>query len=131
VPRYLSDEWLAALDEAASASESLRSVTEGVHLTIEHIIVDGRDDGGELRYHVELDDGHVSFRPGPGAQATVTFREDRATATAVARGELAAQAAFLAGDLSIGGDLSALVEHAAVLAGIDGALDRVRSATTY
>ena len=131
VPRYLSDDWLAALDDAAQASDALRDVTSGVRLTIEHIVVDGTDDGRELRYHVVLDNGRVSFRPGAAGEATVTFREDRATASAVARGELPAQAAFLAGDLSIGGDLSALVEHAAALAGIDGALEVVRSATTY
>jgi hypothetical protein len=131
VPRYLSDEWLAALDEAARASEPLHSVTRGVHLTIEHIVVDGAEDGRELRYHVAVDDGHVTFRPGAAGTPTVTFRENRATATAIARGELPAQAAFLAGDISIGGDLGALVEHAAALAGIDGALEGVRSATTY
>jgi len=131
VPRYLSDEWLAALDDAAQASDALQSVTRGVHLTIEHIVIDGADDGRELRYHVTVDDGHVAFRPGAADASTVTFREDRATATAVARGDLPAQAAFLAGDISIGGDLGALVEHAAALASIDGALEVVRSATTY
>ena len=129
--RYLSDEWLAALDEAARASDDLRSVAQGVHLVVEHIVVDGAPDGGELRYHVVVDDGAVSFRPGAAAVATVSFRENRATAAAVARGELAAQAAFLAGGIRIGGDLTALVDHAAALARLDGALAEVRSATTY
>lgn len=127
--RYLSDEWLAALDEAAQQSRALRTATAGVHLVIQHVVTGTPD--GDVSYHVVIDDGAVRFRPGVADEPTVTFRQDHATAVAVAKGELSAQAAFLNGTMAVRGDLTTLATHGDALTGVDGALDAVRAATEF
>ncbi len=125
MPRYLSDEWLRALDEAA------RDCTVPGNITIEHVVRDGADDGGEVRYHVVVDGARVRFVGGPAPRPTVTFHEDRATAIAIAKGELSAPAAFLSGRLSVGGDLRALTANTSAVAAVDAAVAAVRAVTTY
>jgi putative sterol carrier protein len=129
VARYLSEEWLAALDEAAQQSSALRSATAGVHLVVQHLV--SGTPGGDVSYYVVIDDGNVSFRPGEADEPTVTFRQDHATAVAVAKGELSAQAAFLNGTMAVRGDLTTLAAHGDALTGVDGALDAVRAATEF
>ena len=125
MPRYLSDEWLRALDAAAS------SCSVDGQITIEHVVADGADDGGELRYHIVIEGSRVRFIAGAATTPTVTFHEDRATAAAIASGTLLAPAAFLSGRLSVGGDLSALMENAVAIAAVDEAVAAVRRATSY
>ena len=127
--RYLSDEWLAALDDAAQQSSALRTATAGVHLVVQHVVSGAPS--GDVSYHVVIDDGVVRFRPGVADDATVTCRQDHATAVAVAKGELSAQAAFLNGTMSVRGDLTTLAAHGDALTGVDGALDSVRAATEF
>jgi putative sterol carrier protein len=93
-------------------------------------VVTGTPDG-DVRYHVVIDDGDVSFRPGEADQPTVTFRQDHATAVSVAKGELSAQAAFLNGTMTVRGDLTTLAAHGDALTGVDGALDSVRAAIEF
>jgi hypothetical protein len=129
VARYLSDEWLAALDEAAQQSRSLRAATAGVRLVVQHIV--SATPNGEVTFHVDIDDGAVRFRPGVADEPTVTFRQDHATAVAVAKGELSAQAAFLNGTMAVRGDLTTLAAHGNLFTGVDGALDAVHAATEF
>jgi putative sterol carrier protein len=125
MPRYLSDEWLRALDDAA------RNCAVHGRITIEHVVRDGADDGSERRYHVVVDEDRVRFVPGPATEPTVTFHEDRATAVAIAKGELSAPAAFLSGRLSVGGDLRALTANMSAIATVDAAVAGVSAVTTY
>lgn len=127
--RYLSDEWLAVLDRAAASSEQVREAAIGLEVTVQHIVTGG--DEGEFSYHVVISGGEVSFRPGEAEQPDVTIRTDRATAVAIATGERSAQAAFLDASLVLEGDLRCLIGCGEVLAGIDGALDEIRSETEY
>jgi putative sterol carrier protein len=61
----------------------------------------------------------------------LTFTQDRATAGAIARGELSAQAAFLDGRLRVGGDLSAARSRARALAAIADVFASPRAVTTW
>ena len=69
---------------------------------------------GDAAYHVTIDNGTVRIASGEANDATVTFTQDGATATAVSRGELSAQGAFMTGLIRIRGDLPKLIEHADV-----------------
>ncbi len=57
------------------------------------------------------------------------FRQDLATAWAIASGQVSAQRAFMAGRLRVGGDLNAMVAHREVFATLDGVLSPVRAQT--
>jgi putative sterol carrier protein len=123
---FLSAEWVAALDAAATGS----SVPNGLRLVVQQIVPDG-DGGGEVAYAVRIADGTVRVASGRADDADVTFTQDRATAAAIATGELSAQAAFIDGRLRVGGDLSALLEHTAALAALDDVFASARAATVW
>lgn len=135
MPTYLSDAWIAALNEAAGAHPGLATATAGVQLVLEQVVTpdeersghDGSIDGdptsatttsGVVRWHLVVDDGSVHFVVGPATDPTVRFTTDAATARAITEGRLAATEAFMAGRLRVGGDTTALVEHHALFAGL-------------
>lgn len=127
--RYLSAEWVDAVGAAAAASEELREACAGIRLTIQQRVTGANGDAAA--YHVVVDDGTVTVRPGEAEAPDVTFAQDRATAVAVATGEVAAQTAFMNGDMRVTGDVQLLMEHRDALAGLDRALAGVRAATDY
>lgn len=125
VAEFLSDVWLAELAERAGAVAG----PPDVRLAIQQVVADG--DGTSRAYTVVLDDGRIRVEPGRSDAADVTFTQDRETAAAIARGELSAQAAFLAGRLRIGGDVHRLGDVAARLSGVADLFAEVRASTTW
>lgn len=123
---FLSDEWIAALDEAAQRDPALGGLLRDVRLVIEQAVATA---GEVVRYHVAIGDDGVHVRPGPAEAPTIRFSQDRETAAAIAAGELSAQRAFMAGRLRVGGDLSVLLAHADVLAQLQDAFGTVRAQT--
>jgi putative sterol carrier protein len=126
VPRYLSPEWLAELQAAASGT--VPDLTGRADVVVQHEI---GGPGGDVIFHVVIGDQGVTVLPGPADGATVTFTEDAATAAAITRGELSAQAAYMSGQLRVRGDVSALAANGAVLAALDDVFASVRATTTY
>jgi hypothetical protein len=124
---FLSDEWLEALDAAATSSPS--SGTGDDRLVVQQVVTD--DERGDRAYYIEVRDGGVRVRRGLAAKPTLRFTTDRPTATAIARGDESAQAAFIQGRLRVGGDTRALTVHADVLARLDELFAPVRSTTVY
>ena len=129
MPRYLTPEWFDAAQRAVASSTGLPSATAGVQLTVQQLVTDGPD--GDTVYHVVVDDGSVAIMPGECADPTVTFIESWDTASAIARGELSAQGAFMTGLIRIRGDLPKLVEHGNAFGGVDDVLAGLRADTTY
>ena len=116
------------MNRAASTSDELRRATAGVRVLIQQVVRDGTD---ERCYVVHVDDGRVSVRSGRDADADVVVTEDAETATAVARGDLTPQTAFMTGRIRVAGDISALLACYEALAGAGDAFAGVRAATTY
>lgn len=119
---FLSEAWfeeMAAAGRAASVDDSLR-------LTVQQVVT-GVPDQGDVAYVVEIRDGTIDVRRGHAVEPDLRFTQDHATALAVHRGELAAQAAFIAGRLRVGGDLSALLVHARTLAEVDDVFGGARA----
>lgn len=120
---FASPEWIAALDAAARNHAAWPEAMRSVHLTVEQVLTDG------TAWHVVIDRGTVRVHPGRAARPTVTFTQPRELAAAIARGDQSAQAAFLRGDLRVGGDTRALVEHAGSLAALEDVFAAVRADT--
>ncbi len=120
--RFLSDEWVIELDRAGQRA----SVPDDVALVVEHEITDGLR---VVQFHVVVADGTIRVRSGAAPEATVRFRQDASTAWSVASGEGSAQRAFMSGDLRVGGDLRALLDHAEVLAAIGDVFADLRALT--
>ena len=124
---FLSDEWLAALDEAARA----RVVPDddplaGVRVTVEQVIERGP------RWRLHIDDGRLWVEPAPeSGAADLRLTSDRVTAAAIASGRSSALQAFIAGDLVIGGDVRVMLEHREALEALGDLFGELRAATTF
>jgi alkyl sulfatase BDS1-like metallo-beta-lactamase superfamily hydrolase len=125
VARYLSPEWFDEINAVAAEEVDVG----GLRLVVQQVVTDGPD--GEVRYAVRIEGGHVRVVPGEAADADVTVTEDHETATAVARGELAAPAAFMTGRIRVTGETSALPAAVPVLHRLDARFAEVRARTTY
>lgn len=123
--RFLSAEWIEALDAAAREA----AVPDGVTLTIQQVVTG--DGGPELHYHLVLEDGRLRVHPGEAAAADVTLVQTREVAAALSRGELNAQQALEAGRLKLRGDIGALGRHGKALTALQDVFAAVRSATEY
>ncbi|MDZ7679574.1 MAG: SCP2 sterol-binding domain-containing protein [Acidimicrobiales bacterium] len=129
MPRFLSDEWIAELDDRARALPEL--VLDGDdELVVQHTVsgVPGR---GEVTFHLHLSSGPARVRSGPAEAPTVTFSHDHDTATALAAGEGSAQAAFMAGRLRVGGQIDQLIARHGQFAGIDDVFAALRAVTEF
>jgi putative sterol carrier protein len=122
VVRFLSPEWVRALDEAAAELD-----VDGIGLDGLVVAYDVEGFG----YRVVFGPGGVRVAQGASPDATVTIRADRATAEAIARGDLSAQRAFMGGRLRIGGDATALVRAQVAIASLPDLFAAVRPDTEW
>ncbi len=118
----LTDAWLDDLERAARDA----AVDPDLRLRVQQVVPDGPD-GHEVAYLLEVADGTVRVHRGRADEADVTFTQDLATAEAIHRGELSAQAAFMDGRLRLGGDLRAVLDRAGALAAIDDVFAAARA----
>lgn len=112
MPERFSPEWIAVLDEAA------RAVIGVEDFVIQQVITDDQD----TAWHVMLSSGPTRVRPGRAEAPDVTFTQDRATAEAIACGELSAGSALTNGRLIVQGATARLAKQREVLARLDAAL---------
>lgn len=117
----LTLEWVAELAAAASGAE----VDPDLRLVVQQVVTDSGLP--VLTYAVRVEGGRVAVVAGEVDGADVTFTQDRRTAEAIAAGLLSAQAAFMAGDLRVGGDLQALSARARELAVLDDVFGAARA----
>jgi hypothetical protein len=127
VPRYLTADWLRALERAADTPE-VAAATAGVRLTIRQVVTGGPE--GEVSYEVVIADGTVRVGR-TGAEPDVVFTQDHATAVALTKGELTAQAALRANRVRASGNLALLVDHQPALQAVTAAFGTVRHQTAY
>jgi len=107
-----SEDWVRAL----SARLDGVVVDPAVEVVVQHRLPDTG-----ASWHVVVAGGRAAVAAGEHPSPDVTFTEDAATASAVARGELAAQQAFLDGRLRVAGRVGCLTGPvAAALAGLPG-----------
>jgi SCP-2 sterol transfer family protein len=135
VAEFLSDAWLAALDDAARAAgplPALAAVADGdgdTPFVLEQVVRDG--DNAEIRYQVEFAATGLRVRADDQGEPDVTFATDRATAAALSRGETNAQRALAAGHFQVSGDIEGLVARSDALVALDDVFAAVRAETTY
>jgi len=124
VVTFLSDAWIAQIDDAARAASDLAADPP---FTVE-TLVHGAD--GDTGYQVRFGaDGATVTARGAGP-ADVVLVTDRATAWALHRGEVRAQEAFARGVLKVRGRPELLAAQGDLLAALDRALAPVRAGTT-
>jgi putative sterol carrier protein len=100
-----------------------------VSIEIEQIVPDAP--GGEVRYHLLVQDGRVRVQPGSAASPQLRLTADYETAARIQRGELNGQQALAAGRLKVRGRFAHLLRADDALRSLDHAFATVRAATTY
>jgi len=122
--KFLSDEWIAAMDATA------RAVAAPTGLVVEQLVRDVPS-RGDVRFHVVFAEAGARVLGGAAPRADVRLSSDYATAVALARGEINAQEALSHGRLRIVGDVNALVARSEALLALGDVFGRVRAATEY
>jgi hypothetical protein len=129
--RFLSAEWFGEIADQRPAEPA------GEPGLVLEQVVQGTPDG-EVRYRVVVGGGRAHIEPAGDAQAPgripspdLTIACDWPTASAMAQGQLSAQAALMAGRLRVRGSLARLSGRVADLAGLDPVPPEVRRRTTY
>ena len=122
--RFLSEAWFDAIAESTGPANR----TGAAGITVQQVVTDTPD--GEVRYAVTISDERATVRAGQAARADVTFTGDYSTAVAIARGEVTAQAALLAGRIRVAGNVASLMSRTD-LTYDDLIPPAVRAATSY
>lgn len=125
---YLSDEWLAAVQEVADRDESLRAAWRDASLSVEQHVTGGPH--GEVVFHVVFG-ARVRFGAGPLDDPDVTITEPYEVAVAIARGQASAQAAAMVGQVSVTGRIDLLQQQAATFDRLADVFGSVRAETSY
>jgi putative sterol carrier protein len=126
---FLSDEWLDAFDGALRADPTVAGRFAGAPIAIAQEVTCEAE--APVRYVVVLDENGGRLERDPATSGDVTFACDRATAAALARGEINAQRALTSGRLKLRGDVDRLGGAAGALTALGDILSGLRAATTF
>ena len=129
--RFLSEEWVQALDAALRADGDLGARFASSPIAIAQEVTATPRDGesAAARYVVVLDgDGG---RITSDASADVTFVCDRATAVGLALGDVNAQRALTSGRLKLRGEIDRLAAASSALSGLRDVFAGLRADTEF
>ncbi len=113
---FLSDEWIAALDDRARRSAALASTGATRPFSVE-VRVTGAPDG-PIVFRLDADGTEARVRRGPAAAPTLIVTTDADTAAALGAATTNAQRALAAGRLTVRGSVGALAARADALAAV-------------
>jgi putative sterol carrier protein len=118
--KFLSDEYLAEVESRLNAHEGFQSAAKGQAAKLQNVVTGAPE--GEVRYTFAIDGGKVSIGRGDLADAEATMTQDYDTATAMQKGELNGQAAFMQGKLKVTGNMMKLMQLQGAFTAMSGAL---------
>lgn len=112
--KFLTTDWLEALTEALNAHDGFKNAIAGVELTLQFEVTDPPE-GAEKRYHIAIAEAAAAAEAGDADEPDATISSDYATATAISKGELNTQMAFMTGKLKVTGNMAKLMMNQAML----------------
>ena len=107
--QFLSEEWATAVQGAVNSSDAFRSAVANAALKLQFNISDAP--GGEISYYMAAADGEAEVSLGQADEPDVTVGQSYETATAISKGDLNTQTAFMSGKLKVEGNLAKLMMH--------------------
>ncbi len=110
---FLSEDHFAAAREALNSDENFQNSIANVELAVQ-FDVSGTPEG-DLSYYLKVADGAVNTERGPLEDADVTVSSDYETSTAISKGELNVQMAFMTGKIKVGGNMAKIMMHQGVM----------------
>lgn len=127
--RYLSLEWMEAMQAHVAASESLTQLASTNSIGVTQVVTDGPE--GTVVYHLQVGDGIADFGPGPASKEDVRMEQSWQSSVDVATGVVPAQEVFMKGLVKISGDPQSIIDNVAVLAALSAVFGAVGGDTDY
>jgi putative sterol carrier protein len=110
---FLTQQWAQEVTQALNASIDFRTAAAGKQVRLQQVVTDGPQ--GETKYYFTLEEGAAEVGIGELADADAIVTQDYATASAISRGEVGPQQAFMQGQLKITGNMMKLLQLQGVL----------------
>jgi putative sterol carrier protein len=111
--KFLSDDWANAVTAALNAHPGFMSSIANADLGLQFDVSDAPD--GAISYYMKASGGSAELALGTDEGADVTVGQTYETATAISKGELNTQTAFMTGKLKVAGNLAKLMMHQAAI----------------
>ena len=111
--KYLSQEWVQEVTSTLSQHQGFKNAIGDADLGIQFSTSDAPH--GETDYYLATSDGNATMALGTLENADVTVKLSYDTATAISKGELNVQTAFMTGKLKVSGNLAKLMMHQAAI----------------
>lgn len=127
--RYLSLEWIDALEREVAARPTLAEVAAAHRIGVTQVVTAGPE--GDITYHLQSSDGAVHFGAGSAFPEDVRMEQTWDTAVGVATGTLNAQEAFVTGRILLSGDQAALVAAQPLFGALAEVFAAVATSTEY
>lgn len=118
--KFLSPEWLTEITAALEDHQGFQEAIRGMEISVQFEVSDAPS--GDTGYHLIITPQAVTIALGVQEGLDITIRQDYETATAIVRGNLSVQAAFISGRIKVSGNLAKLMVHRA---GVEQWLDAV------
>ena len=107
--KFLTKEWVDEVTTALNNHDGFKNAMGAADLGIQFVTEDGPD--GEVSYYLSASGGTSKMALGDLENADVTVKQSYDTATAISKGELNTQTAFMTGKLKVSGNLAKLMMH--------------------
>ena len=107
--KFLSEEWASEVTTALDNHPGFKSAIGDAELAIQFSTTEAPD--GEVDYYLKAGGGNATMALGTLEGADVTVKQSYDTATAISKGDLNTQTAFMTGKLKVSGNLAKLMMH--------------------
>jgi putative sterol carrier protein len=111
--KFLSDGWAQEVTSVLNAHPGFKSAIGDTDLSIQFNVSDVP--GGDVAYYLKTSAGAAELALGSLDNADVTVGSTYDTATAISKGDLNTQTAFMTGKLKVGGNLAKLMMNQAAI----------------
>ena len=107
--KFLSSEWAQEVTDSLSNHAGFKSAMGNADLGVAFNVSGGPD--GDVPYYLKSSGGTTNVAMGTLDNADVTINTNYETATAISKGDLNVQTAFMTGKLKVAGNLAKLMMH--------------------
>jgi putative sterol carrier protein len=107
--KFLSEEWASEVTAALGQHQGFKNAIGSAELGIQFVVTDGPE--GDTEYYLQSSGGNSTMAVGALEGADVTVRQSYDTASAISKGELNTQTAFMTGKVKVSGNLAKLMMH--------------------
>lgn len=107
--QFLSEDWAQAVTEALNSHPGFKSAMGSAELAIQFNTTDAPE--GDIVYYMTTSGGQANLAMGEVSDPDVTINQNYETASAISKGDLNTQTAFMTGKIKVSGNLAKLMMH--------------------